>query len=167
MAALCADATNTLLSADLSYQRLLEYESTFAHRYRMAQPQPRAAAPVQPSCRLTAESFPESVHVGPAQVDALNALLAAHTRVAVRAAHNRPATELFGTSPYVALGRGTLRNIDASNALHYPNPVTRRVGRRIGEVQQDRFEFVDAKPVVDADRAGRSTRAGPQYAQPR
>lgn len=164
--ALCADATNTLLSADLSYQRLLEFESTFANRYHMAQPQPRAAAP-QPPCRLTAESFPESVHIGAAQIDVFNSLLAVHSRVHLRAAHNKPATELFGTSPYVALGRGTLRNVDASNALHYPNPVTRRVGRRIAEIELNRFDFVDAKPVVDAARAGRTTRAGPQYAQPR
>lgn len=163
--AVCADATNTLLTADLSYQRLLEFESTFANHYRMARPVPRGAEPLP--CRLTAERFPDGVHVGAAQVNAHNALLATHSRVHVRAAHNKPVTELFGTSPYVAMGRGTLRNVDASNAMHYPNPVTRRVGRRLSEIRQDRFDFVSAVPVVDAARAGRTTRAGPQYTQPR
>lgn len=166
MATACASPANTLLSADLSYQRLLEYESTFANAYHMARPLPRATPPPEP-CRLTADRFPDNVHVGASQVDAWNSLLAQHTRVATRASQNRPQTELFGTSPYVALGRGTLRNVDTSNALHYPNPVTRRVGRRLAETYVGRFDFVDACPVVDANREGRMTRVGPQYAAAR
>ena len=163
MAAAFTEPARAALREDLGYQRLLEHDSTFAHRYLMAQPTPSTKPPAPQ--RLTVERWPDNVHVGAAQVDDWNGLmLGTHTRVHMRAAHNRPQTELFSTAPYVALGRGTLRNIDASNAMHYPVPSsTRRSTVQPSEIPMTRLDFVDIVPVVSSQRTGKMTRVGPAY----
>ena len=158
---------SALLSSDAGFRRVSEAEARFPLEYALDTPTPnRRTMP----WRLTAEHFPGGVHVGGAQVDVYNKLLSAHTRVQTPASSNRPATELFGTAPYVAVGRGALRNPDASAAAWFPTVFPRKsVNRRYGklaEITTHRFDYVDVPIAVEPDRTGMLTRAGPQYVRP-
>jgi hypothetical protein len=111
----------------------------------------------------------QNVHLGPQQVIPYNQLLGEHTRVKMRAAHYKPQTELFGTAPYVAVGRGHLHNIDASNAVRFGAlPTNSNVPKRVlHERQLERWDYLDHKPRVEpGQRAGILTRIGPQYVRP-
>jgi hypothetical protein len=103
-------------------------------------------------------------------VDTYNKLLPANFRMQVRAAHNRPQTELFGTAPYTALGRGELRYPDVSSQVQRGTWVSGRTSRSIAEVDYNRFDFVNVpKDLADPSeelRYGLITRVGPTYLQP-
>lgn len=162
-----SEPTSTLLTSDRTYQELLEAESTFAAKYVMDAPQPRGRPPLPQ--RLTAPAFPERVHVGGPQVDVDTSLQPEFTRVRMRASQNRPQTELFSPAPYVAIGRGTLRNIDAANQAWFPaNANSKRStgARRLAETPVARFEFVNVPPALEKCRGGKLTRVGPQYVRP-
>lgn len=153
---------DTSLNSDRQYVHLLDAQSKWPTQYVMSNTQP-----VDPMRRPI--DGQATVHLGPQQVGSYNHLLATHTRTILRASQNKPQTELFGTAPYVALGRGHLRNIDASNASRFGGATTSmRVPKGIlSERQLDRFDFIDFKPRVERmQRGGVLTRVGPQYLRP-
>lgn len=154
-------ARETSLKSDVEYVRLLDAQSRWPAQYVMSNTQP-----VNPARR--AIDGQSTVHVGPRQVVPYNNLLGEHTRTRVRASQNKPQTELFGTAPYVAVGRGHLRNIDASNAALFGaiNTSMNLPHRILSERQLNRFDFIDYKPRVERQRTGLVTRMGPQYVRP-
>lgn len=154
-------AQSTSLHSDARYVRLLDAQSRWPNQYVMAQTQPQ-------QLRDRAIDGQATAHVGKEQVTTYNTLLSEHTRVKVRASQNRPQTELFGTAPYVALGRGHLHNIDASNAARFPVFTDLNMPKRIlTERQLDRWDYVTYKPRVEAtQRGGVLTRIGAQYVRP-
>jgi hypothetical protein len=154
-------ARQTSLRTDEQYTRLLDAQSRWPLGYVMGTTQP-----TNPYRR--AIDGQATVHVGPRQVDGFNRLLASHTRTKVRASQNRPQTELFGTAPYIALGRGHLRDIDASNEMHYGTTVTNMnlPKRVLMEQPFDRYDYIDIKPSAVDIRLGAMTRLGPQYVRP-
>lgn len=154
-------AINTTLKTDKEYTRLLDAQSRWPYGYVMSTTQPT-------NMRRRAIDGQMTVHVGAAQVEAFTRLLPRYTRFHTRASQNKPETELFGTAPYVALGRGHLRNIDASNTVLYgAKPTSLGAPRRtVMETPIDRFDFIDYKPTAEDIRLGAMTRVGPQYVRP-
>ncbi len=156
-------AAQAALRADPDYLRMLEAESTWAFKYHLTRTNP-----------WTPRAFPVQglAHqgVGPSQVDAYNSLLPANYRVKHRASQNRPQTELFGTAPYTALGRGPLRYTDTSTLLQQGSWVPSRGSRAVAEVDFNRFDFVNVPRELTALphelRYGAMTRVGPAYLQP-
>ncbi len=154
-------AKYTALKSDREYVKLLDAQSRWPFGYVMSMPQPVNAF------RRAIEGQ-TTVYVGARQVRGFNHLLPRFTRMQVRASQNKPETELFGTAPYVALGRGHLRNIDASNTLYYgAKPTNLNLPRRtIVETPLDRTDFIDYEPTAADFRLGAMTRVGPQYLKP-
>jgi hypothetical protein len=154
-------ARQTSLQTDVEYTRLLDAQSRWPLGYVMGNTQP-----TNPFRR--AIDGQATVHVGGRQVESLNRLLPLYTKMEQRPSQYRPQTELFGTAPYVAIGRGHLRNIDASNAaLFGAKPTQMNLPRRIlVERPVDRTQYIDVKPAVERQRAGLMTRVGPQYLRP-
>lgn len=156
------NAAQAALRADPAYLRLLEAESTWAFKYHASRPNPVAPQrfPIQ---GLNNPAW------GPRQVDAYNALLPGHYRVHTRAAQNRPLTELFGTAPYLALGRGILNHVDTNTTLLQGNPINDR-NRRLSEREWDRTAFVtvpkELRELPFDTRKSATTRVSPEYAQP-
>lgn len=154
-------ARQTSLQTDVEYTRLLDAQSRWSFGYVMGNTQP-----TNPFRR--AIDGQATVHVGGSQVESLNRLLPLHTKIEQRPSQVRPQTEMFGTAPYVAIGRGHLRNIDASNAVLFgAKPTQMNLPRRIlVERPVDTNQFIDVKPVVERQRVGLMTRVGPQYLRP-
>lgn len=148
------------LRNDMSYLRLLDSESTMPYEYLVGY------APRQEPRWLQGRV---AIGVGGAEVDGDNTLQRArdtHTRVVLPAASNQPNTELFGTAPFMALGRGGLTNNQGSalNFVHGRADVPRRSRLLTEEKQWDTFAFLGSKPRVEdtlQQRAGAGTRAGP------
>ena len=151
----------TALETDAAYVRMLEAQSTWPYRYNMGVPQPRCLG--TPILGLNAP------HVGVEQVDAYNALLPRHMRVKVRASRNRPQTELYGTAPYMAVGRGALMYADIDTQLRVGNRVSRDNNRALMETNLTREEFVhvprELRDLPFDARLGVMTRVGPEYAR--
>lgn len=154
------DARETTLRADKAYIDLLEAESTWPFKYvfsRTNAVNPRLSG--APCSGVPARN-----------INAYNTLLPTHFRVQTRASQNRPQTELFGTAPYTALGRGPLKHIDTSSLLQQSNRVTARGARTVTEIDMNRRDFVSVPKELTAlpyeTRYGRLTRAGPAYMQP-
>lgn len=157
-------AQATTLRADKAYIDLLEAESTWPFKYVFSR-----TNPVNPRRNPMWGLNDQGVPIGGVAV--YNRLLPANYRMQVRAAHNRPQTELFGTAPYIALGRGPLRYPDTSSLLQQGNWVPGRGSRTLSEVDYNRFDFVTLpKGLTEqtgADlRYGAMTRVGPAYMQP-
>lgn len=154
-------AQSTALHSDQDYVRLLDAQSRWPYGYVMTNTQP--TNPVKRAIDGQA-----TVYVGARQVDQFNKLLPVFTRNRMRASQHRPQTELFGTAPYVAVGRGHLRNIDASNTVHFGmKPTHMNMPRRIlVERIIERPEYLDIKPTANDMRMGVQTRVGPQYVRP-
>ena len=148
------------LRADRDYLSLLEAESMWPTRYVLAAPQPLHPRqyPIQGLNRPA---------IGPAQVDAYNALLPAHFRVHTRASQNRPQTELFGTAPYLALGRGVAQHVDVSTMLQQGNPLFDRGNRVLEERPWPREQFVtvpaELRDLPNDTRLGEWTRMNAEY----
>lgn len=152
----------TTLKTDRQYTALLDAQSKWPNQYVMGTTQPTDKQGVAIDGRA-------QVHVGAGQVDAYNRLLPEFTTVRERRSQNKPQTELFGTAPYVAQGRGHLKNIDASNASWFGAEVTHMNDPRrqvIAEKVYDRYDFVDVKPTAADLRLGQITRTGPTYLRP-
>lgn len=158
------NASQASLRADPAYIKMLEVESAWPAMYNFSRPNP-----VQPrSHPIMGLNAPA---VGGQQVPTYNRLLPRHFRVDTRAAHNKPSTELFGTAPYIALGRGLLRHVDAGSALQQGTFVAEKGSRKQAvEVTWDRTDFVtmphDLRALPHDLRLGRMTRAGPSYGTP-
>lgn len=155
-------ASATTLRADKAYIDLLEAESTWPTKYVFARPNP-VDARRHPIWGLHEQGVPAT------HVDTYNKLLPTNFRVQVRASHNRPQTELFGTAPYTALGRGLLRYPDTSSAVRQGTWVPTRGSRTAAEVDYNRFDFVhvprELTEPVNEMRYGVYTRLGPSYMQ--
>ena len=155
-------ASQAALRADKNYIALLEAESTWAFKYQFTRPNPAwpRAFPIQ------GLNLPRP---GPAQMDAYNSLLPAHFRAKVRASQNRPQTELFGTAPYVALGRGVMHHVDTNTALLHSNPVHERGSRVLTEREWDTRAFItvprELRELPVDLRVGQTTRVAPSYLQ--
>ena len=157
-------ASATTLRADADYIRLLEAESTWPALYRFARPN-----------AVQARTHPiQGLHwlgVPACGVDVYSRLLPRHFRVHTRAAQNRPQTELYGTAPYVALGRGGLMHVDTETRLQHGDWVQGKGSRSVSELDFDRFDFVtlpgELKKLNPEMRYGQITRVGPSYMQPR
>lgn len=154
-------AKQTSLLTDSDYSRLLDAQSRWPLGYVFSNTQP--TNPYKRAIDGQAIVYP-----GGNQVESLNRLLPLFTKVDQRPSQYRPQTELFGTAPYVALGRGHLRNIDASNAVLFGyKPTHMNLPRRIlVERPVERADYIDVKPVVEDQRTGLMTRVGPQYLRP-
>lgn len=157
-------ARATTLRADKAYIDLLEAQSTWAHKYVFTQTNP-VNARQQPMWGLHDQGVPG------AQMATYNNLLPTNFRMQVRSAHNKPQTELFGTAPYMALGRGELRHTDTATKLRQSNWVPVRGSRMLSELNYDRFDFVTLPRELLAGaptdlRYGALTRVGPAYMQP-
>lgn len=154
-------ARRTALETDPAYIKLMEAQSTWPYRYNMGVPQPKCVG--TPIMGLNAP------HVGTGQVDAYNTLLPRHMRVKVRASRNRPQTELYGTAPYMALGRGALLYPDVDTQLRMSNRVSRDRNRALMETNLTRKEFVhiprELRELPFDSRMGAMTRVGPEYAR--
>lgn len=156
-------ASQAALRADRDYLALLEAQSTWPFKYNFTRTNPWTprAYPVQGLSRSA---------WGPGQVDAFNSLLPANYRVKHRASQNKPQTELFGTAPYIALGRGIMYHVDVSSMLLQGNMVQERGSRILTERQFDRKQFItvpDTLRNLPVDmRRGEATRSGPEYMQP-
>lgn len=160
------EASQTSLRADRDYIEMLAAQSSWPHKYVFSRPNP-CTPRVFPIQGLRAPA------IGGDTVDGYNALLSAHYRVANRASQNRPATELFGTAPYTAVGRGMARHVDASTALQFGHTVNRGTSRtQLAENQfNNNFEYIEVPSILrdlpGGDiRIGAMTRVGPSYAQP-
>jgi len=157
------NARATTLRADKAYIDLLEAESTWANKYVFSRTNP-VQSRQRPLWGLTEHGVPAS------KMNTYNTLLPTNFRVQVRAAQNKPQTELFGTAPYIALGRGPLRYTDTSSLLQQSNWVSGRGSRSISEIDYDRFDFVqmpkDLTGLAPELRYGAFTRVGPAYLQP-
>lgn len=158
-------AQATSLRTDHAYTQLLEAQSVWPFLYNFARTNPVNSRP-RPIQGLWSQGVP------PAEVPQYNRLLPAHFRIKHRASQNRPQTELFGTAPYRALGRGTARHIDASSALLLGGDWGALKGSRSAttERQFDRSYFVtipaDLRRLETELRYGVTTRMSPSYAQP-
>ncbi len=156
------DARETTLRADKAYIDLLEAESTWPFKYVFS----RTHA-VNPRMNAMWAGVPG---VPIQNMGAYNTLLPTHFRVQTRASQNRPQTELFGTAPYIALGRGPLKYTDTSSLLQQSNRVTGRGSRTVTEIDMNRYDFVSVPKDLTAlpfeTRYGRLTRVGPAYMQP-
>lgn len=159
------NASQAGLRADRDYLALLEAESTWPTRYMLSRPQP-----------LHPRQYPiqglNNPAIGPGQVDAYNTLLPTHFRVQTRASQNRPQTELFGTAPYLALGRGVAQHVDVSTMLLQGNPLFDRGNRVLEERAWPREQFVtvpaELRDLPVDTRLGEFTRSAPEYQkQPR
>ena len=154
-------ARRTALETDAAYIRLLDAQSTWPYRYAMGVPQPKCLG--TPILGLNAP------HVGTEQVDVYNTLLPRHMRVKVRASRNRPQTEMYGTAPYMGLGRGGLLYPDVSTELRMSNRVPRDRNRALMETNMTREEFVhvprELRELPFDTRMGAMTRVGPEYAR--
>lgn len=170
MAPTCAEpklyippASQAALRADRDYISLLEAESTWAFKYQFTRPNPAwpRSFPIQ------GLNLPRP---GPGQMDAYNSLLPVHYRTQVRASQNRPKTELFGTAPYTALGRGVMHHVDVSSMLMQANPVNERGSRVLVEREWDTRSFItvprELRDLPVDLRVGQTTRVGPAYMQP-
>lgn len=155
-------ASQASLRADKQYIDLLEAESTWAAKYLFSQPNPVAPRRF-PMMGLNAPNM------GPGQMPTYNDMLPQHYRVMHRASHNKPQTELFGTAPYIALGRGVLSHVDTSSALLQSNYVPERGSRVLMEAPWTRSQYVtvpeELKQLREM-RLGQMTRVGPEYMQP-
>lgn len=155
-------ARQTSLQTDVEYTRLLDAQSRWPLGYVMGNTQP-----TNPFKR--AIDGQATVYPGASQVVTLNRLLQpVYTKMAQRPSQYRPQTELFGTAPYVAIGRGHLRDIDASNRMLFGyKPTHMNLPRRIlVERPIDTSQYIDVKPAVERQRVGLMTRVGPQYLRP-
>lgn len=156
-------ASETALRSDLTYLRLLEAQSMWPTRYLMGRTVPCCSG--GPVLGLNAP-----LGVGARQVDTYNKLLPSNMRVEMRAAQNRLHTQLFGTSPYMALGDGILRNVDTSTALLAGNWVPNENGKQMAEANYNRFDYITLpralRDLPVETRYGMFTRMGPEYAQP-
>lgn len=152
-------ASQVSLRADPDYIALLSAESTWPFKYRMGSINPTAprAHPIQ---GLNAPA------VGPGQIDAYNRLLPVNFRMDVRSSQHRPQTQLFGTAPYIALGRGVMHHVDTNSMLQQGNPLFDRGNRTVTERRFDTMDFVtipeDLRQLPEL-RKGQMTRMGPQY----
>ena len=155
------NARDTTLRADKAYLDLLEAQSTWASKYVFTRPNP-----VNPQAVPMWASVPGYGH----QVAAYNRMLPAHSRVEVRASESRPQTQLYGTAPYRAQGRGTLLHTDVSTTMMHGNWITSKGSRVLTELPLDRYDFItipeDLKRLPFESRFGQITRVGPAYAQP-
>lgn len=150
------------LRNDMSYLRLLDSDSTAPYKYVVGY------APRQEPRWLQGRV---AVGVGGAEVDGdatLQRNRDHYTRVVLPAASNQPNTELFGTAPFMALGRGGLTNNQgaALNFVQGRADTPRRTRVLTEEKPWDRFEFLGSRPRVEdtmQQRAGVGTRAGPVY----
>lgn len=156
------NARATTLRADRQYIDLLEAESTWPFKYVFSR-----TNPVNPRVNPMWADVP-GVPIG--GVDAYNSLLPANYRMQIRASQNRPQTELFGTAPYIALGRGPLKYTDTQSSLQQSNWVAGKGSRMINEIDLYRYDFVTLPPdlvnIPFDSRLGQMTRAGPAYMQP-
>lgn len=157
------NARATTLRADKAYIDLLEAESTWPSKYVFSRTNP-VNSRQNPMWGLTDHGVPG------ARIGTYNKLLPTNFRMQVRAAQNKPQTELFGTAPYIALGRGVLRHTDTSSLLQQSNWVERRGSRSIAEIDYNRFEYVSIPKNLSALapelRFGAMTRVAPAYLQP-
>lgn len=157
------NAAQASLRTDPNYIALLEAQSTwpFSYRFGRVNPTNPRAHPIQ---GLNAPSW------GPSQVDTFNRLLPVNFRMDVRSSQHRPTTELFGTAPYIALGRGVLHHVDVNSMLQQGNPLFDRGNRTVTERGWDRAHFVtipdDLRNIPFETRKGETTRISPQYMQP-
>ncbi len=150
------------LRNDMSYLRLLDSESTAPYKYVVGY------APRQEPRWLEGRV---AIGVGGGEVDDDSKLQRArdhHTRVVLPAASNQPNTELYGTAPFMALGRGGLTNNQglALNFAHGRADIPRRTRLLTEEKPWDRFEYLGSKPRVEEtiqQLSGVSTRSGPVY----
>lgn len=163
MSAGMLNASQTVLTADEAYIRLLEAQSTWPLHYHFRTPQPSCLA--SPVHGLNAPKG-----VGPAQIESYNRLLPINLRMQMRASQNRPQRALYGTAPYTLRGNGILRHVDVSSDLIMGTAVTNDLSRLASERDYGRFDFVrlpDALSNLPVDtRLGALTRMAPQY-QPR
>lgn len=150
------------LRNDMSYLRLLDSDSTAPYKYITGY------APRNEPRWLEGRV---AVGVGAAEVDGDTTLQRArdhHTRVVLPAASNQPNTELFGTAPFMALGRGGLTN-NQGLALNFVNgraDIPRRTRLLTEEREWDHWQYLGSKPRVEEtmqQRAGVGTRSGPVY----
>ena len=123
----------TGLGADPAYLDALERQSTWPFRYVVSQRHRDASSPA-----YVASEGPRGRHVGAAQIAAFNRLLPSHSRATTLAKHHKLNTELFGTAPYVAVGRGTLRDVDNSTRLRESAYTKRDLPRGSGTNEQIR-----------------------------
>jgi hypothetical protein len=152
----------TTLKTDRQYTDLLDAQSKWPNQYVMSTTQATSRQGVPIDGRA-------QVHVGGSQIDTFNRLLPEFTTVRHRRSENKPQTELFGTAPYVAQGRGHLQNVDASNAAWFGAEVTHMNDPRrqnLAEARIDRFDFLDVRPSAADLRLGQITRAAPKYLRP-
>lgn len=153
----------TTLRADKAYIDLLEAESTWPFKYVLSRTQP-VAPRAFPMWGLHDQGVPTG------DVKTYNTLLPRNYRMQVRASQNKPQTELFGTAPYTALGRGLLRFTDTNSLLQQGNWVTGRGARILGELPWDRNQFVHIPEALQnlpvETRKGAGTRIGPSYMRP-
>jgi hypothetical protein len=152
-------AAQAALESDPAYIRMLEARSTWPYKYNMEFTQPRCVG--TPIWGLNAP------HVGTKQVDTYNKLLPRHMRVHLRASHNRPQAELYGTAPYMAIGRGSLLYPDIDNSLRNGNWVPSERNRILSETHYDRRDFIriprELRDLPFESRFGQMTRVGPEY----
>ena len=157
-------ASSTALRTDKAYVDLLEAQSTWPFHYVFARPNP-VNSRAQPMWGL------QDAGVPPQAIDSMNALLPANFRVQTRASQNRPQTELFGTSPFLARGAGVLKTPDVSSQLLEGTYTSQRGSRSIAELPFDRQDFVAVPPALAGEgpevRYGALTRVAPSYMQPR
>lgn len=157
------NASQASLRADRSYITMLEAESTWPMKYTFSRPNP-----------MTPRAFPvqglNAPAIGPGQVATFNRLLPQNFRIQNRASQHRLQTELFGTAPYVALGRGILQHVDVSTGLIQGHNVSTRGSRwESAEKMYDRKAFIDVPRELrelEELRMGTMTRVAPSYAQP-
>jgi hypothetical protein len=156
-------ASQASLRADSAYVSLLEAESTWPMKYTFSRPNP-VAARAYPMQGLIGSG------VGSDQVAAYNRLIPHQQRTSQRASRNRPNTELFGTAPYTATGRGIMNHVDISTAIMQGNHVPNGSSRILTERQWDRRDFLtlpdDLVRLPVETRKGEWTRVGPEYLQP-
>ena len=153
---------NAQLRNDASYLRLREAVSVGPYSYA-SDPLYTPSKPQMP--RPDIEGL-VGMGVGGRQVDVFNSLIPGQTRASLPAGSNRPSTRLFGTAPYRALGKGTEVNDQGAALGVYTGEKVSRRGTRAAsaETAWDRFEFLDVKPAVEAQRVGMSSRAANDYA---
>lgn len=152
---------NAQLRNDASYLRLREAVSVGPYSYA-SDP---LYTPSKPQPRPDIEGL-VGMGVGSRQVDVYNRLIAGQSRTSLPAASNRPSTRLFGTAPYRALGKGTEVNDQGAALGMFTGEAVSTRGSRAASAESawDRFEFLDVKPAVEAQRVGMSSRAANDYA---
>lgn len=158
-------ASQTMLTADPAYVRLLEAQSTWPAAYRFS-----ATQPVVLERPILGVNAP---HVGPRQVPTENGMvrtLPAHTRVVRRASQNRLVTPLYGRAPYRIL-QGLAARVDEQSKLRQSHVVPKTGSRyEMAEASYDALEFVTLpRPLMALPemRLGMLTRVGATYEQPR